>query len=86
MGIDTFVALLPWLAILACPAMMLLMMRGMSGGGCHSSRADERNGEEPLNKGAGLTASEEIQALRARLEALEDGLHQRNVETEEASR
>ena len=39
MSIEWFLALLPWLAILACPVVMFWMMRRMHGGSCGKEQA-----------------------------------------------
>ena len=62
MNTEMFWAIVPWLAVLACPAMMLFMMRGMSGGSCHKQPAEA--------KLSGIS-DEEIQRLQARVAELE---------------
>lgn len=62
MNFDWILAILPWLALLACPAVMFWMMRGMgsrSGQGCGGVAPPEDNKDQ------------EIRALRARVEELE---------------
>ncbi len=49
---------MPWLAVLACPLMMLVMMRVMPGGACHKRPAEARVSEG---------ADEEIRRLQARV-------------------
>lgn len=60
MTIEWFLALLPWLAILACPLVMFWMMRGMHGGGCDKEQAPAR-----------AHADSEVAQLRQRLARLE---------------
>jgi hypothetical protein len=62
MSTEFVFALVPWLAILACPLMMLVMMRGMSGKSCHQKPA-RAQGMENTN--------EQIHRLRARITELE---------------
>jgi hypothetical protein len=62
MNIEVFWAIVPWLAVLACPAMMLFMMRGMPGGSCHKQPAEAK-----VNGGV----DEEIRRLQARVAELE---------------
>ena len=57
---------LRWLALLACPLMMLLCMRGMFGRACHK---DEPADAERLEA--------EIRTLQARLAELESERHAR---------
>ena len=59
---EIILALVPWLAILACPLMMVFMMRGMSGKTCNEKPA-EAQGTEDTN--------EQIRQLQARLAELE---------------
>ena len=40
MNVEIFWAIVPWLAILVCPLMMLFMMWGMPGGACHKRPAE----------------------------------------------
>lgn len=60
MSLDWILAALPWLALLACPAMMFWMMRGGSGRSCHGDTDAPRDGDK----------KQEIRALKARLEEL----------------
>lgn len=63
MEITTLVTIaLPWLLILACPLLMVWMMRGMS---CHQQQAATDVGP------AGTDASEDIRLLQARIAELE---------------
>lgn len=83
MSIDFFVALLPWLAILACPLVMVWMMRGMSGEQCHPQA---KSGSRPdiVKSDTGVAVDDEIQQLRARLarlEAARQELHSRREVT-----
>ena len=64
MSMQWLLAILPWLAILACPLFMLWMMRGMHGD-------DGGNGKKGA-EGDLPAAREEITELRARLARLED--------------
>lgn len=63
-------ALVPWLAVLACPLMMLIMMRAMPGGSCHRKPADAQGTE---------SANEEISRLQARVLELEANSGSREV-------
>lgn len=73
MSTEIILALVPWLAILACPLMMVFMMRGMSGGkSCHQ-KPPEAQGTEDTN--------EQIRQLQARIAELEA-----NRETTEIAR
>ena len=58
MSTEILLAIVPWLAVLACPLMMLVMMRMMPGGSCHK-------------KPAGEEGNEEIRRLQARVAELE---------------
>lgn len=62
MNTEIFWTIVPWLAVLACPAMMLFMMRGMPGGSCHKQPAEAK-----VSGGA----DEEIRRLQARVAELE---------------
>ena len=63
MEITTLVAVaLPWLWVLACPLLMLWMMRGMS---CHKQQATTDGAA------VGADASEDIRLLQARIAELE---------------
>jgi predicted NAD/FAD-binding protein len=62
MNTEIFWAIVPWLAVLACPAMMLFMMRGMPGGSCHKQPAEAK-----VSGGA----DDEIRRLQARVAELE---------------
>lgn len=55
-------SLLPLLLLLACPLMMVFMMRGMHGGGHQKDHADHSSSEEQLR-------AAELRALRAELDA-----------------
>lgn len=73
MNIELLLFLVPWLAILACPVMMLLMMRGMSrGGSCGPQRrpGDPDNGATRMTARLPRSREEEIDALQARLARL----------------
>lgn len=59
---ETLLLMLPWLAILACPVMMLVMMRMMPGASCHRRPADAQGGDGN---------NEEIRQLQARIAELE---------------
>lgn len=59
---STILTVLPWLAILACPLMMLFMMRAMPGGSCHSKAQPARGTDDE---------TEEIRRLQARVAELE---------------
>ena len=54
--------ILPWLAILACPLMMFVMMRMMPGASCH-----QRTAGAQANEGT----NQEIRQLQARIAELE---------------
>lgn len=62
MNTEMFLAIVPWLAVLACPAMMFFMMRGMPGGSCHKQPAEA--------KLSGIS-DEEIRRLQARVAEME---------------
>ncbi len=62
--------LLPFILVLACPLMMIFMMRGMHG---HGSKAGHEDPAAPQNH-ADVT---ELRALRDRLEAQIDDLDAR---------
>ena len=71
MDITWMYAILPWLAILACPLLMFWMMRGMGhGGGCGSHRPTTG-----MRTDAGAPAedqaTDEVAQLKARLARLE---------------
>ena len=59
---EVLLAIIPWLAVLACPLMMLVMMRLMPGGSCHR-KAEVTGGEITI---------EEIRRLQARVIELEE--------------
>jgi Protein of unknown function (DUF2933) len=65
-------SLLPLLLLVACPLMMVFMMRGMHGGGHQKAHADHSSSEEQLS-------AVELRALRAELDArlqeLNDRVH-----------
>lgn len=73
MIIGTLAAILPWLALLACPVMMFWMMR--MGGQCHTQAKD---GSQPdvSNNDTGAKVDDEIQQLRDRLARLEATRHE----------
>ena len=71
MSTEIILALVPWLAILACPLMMIFMMRGMSGGSCHQKQGAQ--GPDDTN--------DQIRQLQARIAELEA-----NHETTEIAR
>ena len=59
---ETFLWIVPWLALLACPLMMLVMMRMMPGASCHRRPADAQGSDGN---------DEEIRQLQARIAELE---------------
>lgn len=59
---ETLVLIVPWLAILACPVMMFVMMRMTPGASCHRRPADAQGSEG---------SREEIRQLQARIAELE---------------
>ena len=59
---ETLLLIVPWLAILACPVMMFVMMRMMPGASCHRRPADAQGSEGN---------QEEIRQLQARIAELE---------------
>lgn len=59
---ETILIVLPWLALLACPLMMLFMMRAMPGGSC-PAKAQPARGTDGEN--------DEIRRLQARVAELE---------------
>ena len=69
---ETIWMIVPWLAVLACPLMMLVMMRMMPGSSCHQRTASAQ-GDENTN--------EQIRQLQARISELEA-----NRETTEVTR
>lgn len=69
MSIGILVAILPWLALLACPVVMFWMMR-MSRGQCHT-QAKEGSQPDRGNTDTGAKVDDEIHQLRARLARLE---------------
>jgi hypothetical protein len=82
--VDRFTALLPYLAVLACPLLMLVCLRGMRGMGTHASasqqdaRQDPR--QEPRQEAQPMAAAEriarlerEVADLRAELDARDTG-------------
>lgn len=73
MGTEWFLALLPWLAILACPVAMFWMMRGTHGGSCakeHASAGSAARNAAGDHAHPAAVASELAQ-LRERLALLE---------------
>ncbi|MDQ3389177.1 MAG: DUF2933 domain-containing protein [Gemmatimonadota bacterium] len=62
MSTEFVLALVPWLAILAGPLMMVVMMRGMSGKSCHQKPARAQGMEDTY---------EQIRQLQARIAELE---------------
>ncbi|MGH7475698.1 MAG: DUF2933 domain-containing protein [Longimicrobiales bacterium] len=62
-------AVLPWLLILACPAVMWWMMRGRGGGKCHEAGAAEP--KEGQTAGNADALAREVATLKARLAAVE---------------
>jgi hypothetical protein len=70
---SAFSAVLPLLAVAACPLGMLVMMRGMAGGRCRttgSGAGKERQGEAADASSPALTAEAEIARLRAEVDQL----------------
>lgn len=63
---EVFFSILPWVAFLACPVTMFLMMR--MGGGCGHQKADPA--AQP-DAGTEANSDNEIRALKARIAALE---------------
>lgn len=59
---ETLLLIVPWLAILACPVMMLVMMRAMPGASCHRRPADAQGSDGN---------QEVIRQLQARVAELE---------------
>ena len=73
MNMELLLSLVPWLAILACPVMMLLMMRGMAhGGSCgpHGRPGEPDDGATRMTAPLPRSREEEIDALQARLARL----------------
>lgn len=70
MNFEIIQAVLPWLAVLACPLLMLFCMRGMFGRKC-----DKHEQGDAENPSAGShfrgNPDAEIRALKARLAKLE---------------
>ena len=66
---ETVLAVLQWLAVLACPLMMLWCMRGLSDRGCHKGSTDAEGASAGSERQGSSEA--EIQALKARLARLE---------------
>ena len=64
---DIIQAVLPWVAVLACPLLMLLCMRGMFGRGCHK---EEEEADTAGTSSSG-SAEAEIRVLKERLARLE---------------
>lgn len=79
MSINLFAAILPWLALLACPVMMFWMMR--MGGQCHT-QAKDASQPDGGNTDTGAKVDDEIHQLRARLERLEAAKHELTARTE----
>lgn len=72
MSWELALAVLPWLALLACPLMMLWMMRGMGGGkACLKPRAELEGGSADGHSRYPSSQADEIAALRAWLARLE---------------
>lgn len=69
---ETLLLITPWLAVLACPLMMLLMMRMMPGGSCDRKPQVAQGSDE---------TSDQIRQLQARIAELEA-----NRETTEIAR
>lgn len=70
---SAFSAVLPLLAVAACPLGMLVMMRGMAGGQCRttgSSTEKARQGETSADSSPTPTADAEIARLRAEVDQL----------------
>jgi len=69
MNSEWILAVVPWLAVLACPAIMFWMMRGGSGRSCHGDAGAEGDAEKGQPRQG--DRAEEIRALKARVEELE---------------
>ncbi len=70
---SAFSAVLPLLAVAACPLGMLLMMRGMAGGRCRttgSGAGAERQGDAADASSPKLTTEAEIARLRSEVDQL----------------
>lgn len=61
---------LPWVAVLACPLLMLLCMRGMFGRGCHKEEEEDRGTAGMRSRGP-QDLEAEIHGLKERLAHLE---------------
>lgn len=71
---SAFSAVLPLLAVAACPLGMLVMMRGMAGGRCRTTESGagkERQGEAADASSPALSAEGEIARLRAEVDQLQ---------------
>lgn len=69
MSLEIVWSFLPWLLLLACPLLMLLMMRGM-----HENSCSKPGENEPPSAGAvpaGSSSEQEIRLLKERLALLE---------------
>lgn len=81
MDITWLYAVLPWLALLACPFLMFWMMRGMRhGGGCGSQRPTD-NARADTGADSRDETADEVAHLKARLERLEAQQRETKVES-----
>ncbi len=81
MGFTWIYAVVPWLALLACPVFMFWMMRGgMAGGGCGARRppVDDESTHQTQHELTGASTEAEIAQLKAQLAKLEQR-HQRGL-------
>lgn len=67
---ETFLSLLPWLGILACPVMMLFMMRGMS----HSGPCCVKSSQGKPDDGVAQVTSSPLRSREEEVRALQDAL------------
>lgn len=59
---ETLLLITPWLAVLACPLMMLVMMRLMPGSSCHPKAQGDQGSDD---------SNDRILQLQARIAELE---------------
>ena len=88
MNMEWLLALLPWLAILACPVVMFWMMRGMHGGSCGKEQAPAGAGAQgvaaaDVHTGGAhpVDVNVELAQLRERIAHLEAQRAAMDVET-----
>lgn len=71
MGITWLYTVVPWLAILACPLLMMWMMHGGMSGARRDMEHTAAEGSAPAHGRADVSTEAEIEELRTRLAQLE---------------